>query len=591
MRPLQPLAGVQGGEHHHVLLLLALGNGGEQGDVARHVQQAFDLGAGRGACGVGHLATGALGHPVAKLQHIAPARGGDFLAVFAVVEVLLVAQVFEPIEQKGLHSLLPQGVARAVFQIVHAAAKLMQLVQCFGGQRSRQHGIEQGRKHALLVLAGKFAQLGQRGVAHAAPGRGDGAQKSRVVVAVGPQAKPGAQVFDFCAVEKAGAARDFVGNAGAAQRFLEGFGLVVGAVEDGKVFPRRGRVGAGTQRDDARYGAFGLVFFAVTVLHAHRLALAQLGKQRFGKQLGVGANHMVGRTQDGAGGAVVLLQLDHLQLRVVLRQALEVVERGAAPAVDALVIVAHSGKARGLAHQQFQQLVLRGVGVLVFIDQHMAQQALPLFAHRVVVLEQAHGQADEVIKIHTLVGREALFIALHEQSDAALVVVLRHGQGAACVPALVFPGADAPLPLACRGHVGRATGAVFQDGGHVIGIEDAEVGLEPQHVAVFAHHAHAQGVEGTHQHFFGAPPNQGSGALAHLGCGLVGEGDGGNAPGRQPLLDQVGNFVCDDPGFARARARQHQAGALGVVNGLELGKIQTGRHGFFCKIIKRSSDF
>ena len=51
----------------------------------------------------------------------------------------------------------------------------------------------------------------------------------------------------------------------------------------------------------------------------------------------------------------------------------------------------------------------------------------------------------------------------------------------------------------------------------VIGIEDAEVGFQPQHVAVFAHHAHAQGVEGTHQHFFGAPPNQGSGALAHLG--------------------------------------------------------------------------
>jgi hypothetical protein len=42
-------------------------------------------------------------------------------------------------------------------------------------------------------------------VANAAFGRGDGAQKGRVVIVVDPQAKPGAQVADFGAVKKAGA--------------------------------------------------------------------------------------------------------------------------------------------------------------------------------------------------------------------------------------------------------------------------------------------------------------------------------------------------------------------------------------------------
>src|SRR5256885_5792441 len=42
---------------------------------------------------------------------------------------------------------------------------------------------------------------------------------------------------------------------------------------------------------------------------------------------------------------LVLLQLDHLELRELHRQLLEVVQRGAAPAVDALVVVAHGGEA------------------------------------------------------------------------------------------------------------------------------------------------------------------------------------------------------------------------------------------------------
>jgi hypothetical protein len=84
------------------------------------------------------------------------------------------------------------------------------------------------------------------------------------------------------------------------------------------------------------------VLLAVALDHPHRLALAQVAPQLLREQLGVQADHLVGRAQDGAGGAVVLLQLDDLQAGEVLGQALEVLDRGAAPAVDALVVVAHA---------------------------------------------------------------------------------------------------------------------------------------------------------------------------------------------------------------------------------------------------------
>jgi hypothetical protein len=119
-------------------------------------------------------------------------------------------------------------------------------------------------------------------------------------------------------------------------------------------------------------------------------AFAQIAPQVLREQLGVGANHIVGGAQDGAGGAVVLLQLDDFQRGEVDWQFLQVVQGGAAPAVDRLVVVAHGGEtgAFGLVatHQQLQHLVLRGIGVLVLVHQHMAHQPLPFLPYLLMIL-------------------------------------------------------------------------------------------------------------------------------------------------------------------------------------------------------------
>ena len=250
-------------------------------------------------------------------------------------------------------------MAGAKLQVVHIAAKFVQAAQRLLGQHTAQAGAEQSLKQAQLVLARKHAELPQRGVPDAALGRGDGAQECRVVIVVHPQAKPGAQVLDFSAVKKALPARHLVGNLRLAQCLLEHPCLVVGAIQHGKVTKllvlraaaHRG-TGARAKALDAGHGALGLVFFVVGVHHAHRLAFTQIAPQVFGEQLGVGANHVVGGPQNGTGGAVVLLQLDDLELRVINRQLFQVVQRGAAPAIDGLVVIAHSREAAALTHQQ-----------------------------------------------------------------------------------------------------------------------------------------------------------------------------------------------------------------------------------------------
>ena len=498
--------------------------------------------------------------------------------------MLLVVQVFQPAEQQHFRVFGAGGAAGAVLQVVHEAAELVQPADGARADGGAQALREQRLEQAALPARRELAQLRQRLRADAAFGRGDGAQKRRVVVAVDQQAQPGAQVFDFGAVEEALTARHLVRNGRLAQRLLEHAGLVVGAVQHGEVFQfdlhtaAAGHVArtpaTGAQRLDARDGALGFVLFAVALDHAHRLAVAERAPELFLEQLRVVGDHVVRRAQDVAGGAVVLLQRNHLQARVVLRQPLQVEGGRAAPAVDALVVVTHGGEHRALAGQRFQQLVLDGVGVLVLVDQHVAQRVLPLRAHRVVAQQQFLRQRDQVVEIDRLVGGQPFFIAGHHARRHALVVVGCRSVGLRAVQALVLPAADGPLPAPRQRVVGRRAG-VFQDRQHVVAVEDAELLFQAQGRAVGAENAHPQRVKGAdHQVLRGARTDQLFRPFAHLLRGLVGEGDGRNLRRLVTRLQQPCDLVHDDAGFARAGTGQHQARPAEVVHCFELGGVQ-----------------
>jgi hypothetical protein len=77
-----------------------------------------------------------------------------------------------------------------------------------------------------------------------------------------------------------------------------------------------------------------------------------------------------------AGGAVVALQPDHLGAGKVLLEAQDVVDLGAAPAIDRLVVVADAADIvagpRLALGEQAQPQILRDVGVLILVDEDVA---------------------------------------------------------------------------------------------------------------------------------------------------------------------------------------------------------------------------
>ena len=81
-------------------------------------------------------------------------------------------------------------------------------------------------------------------------------------------------------------------------------------------------------------------------------------------------------------------------------QPQDVVDIGSAETVDALRIVAHYTQPVVLFAQLVHNQVLREVGVLVLVDEDVAEEFLILLQHIFVVAQQDVGVEQQVVKVH-----------------------------------------------------------------------------------------------------------------------------------------------------------------------------------------------
>ena len=97
-------------------------------------------------------------------------------------------------------------------------------------------------------------------------------------------------------------------------------------------------------------------------------------------------NHLVGGLQNGLGGAVILLQPNHLGTGMLLFKVEDIFDGSAAEAVNTLVVVAHHAEIFVAARQQRRKQVLEVVGVLVLVDQDVAELPLVVAADLLILL-------------------------------------------------------------------------------------------------------------------------------------------------------------------------------------------------------------
>ena len=260
---------------------------------------------------------------------------------------------------------------------------------------------------------------------------------------------------------------------------------------------------------------------------------------------------------------------------------------GAAPGVDALVLVAHRAHILVLAGQQLHQLVLRAVGVLVLVDQQIAIAALVALAHFARNLEQAHGLQQQIVEVQRVVLAQLVLVGLEDVGDALAVGILRAEEILLRIDHVVLGPGDAAQHRARRELLGvepHALHDLLHDALLIVLVEDRKRARQAlvadlQRFDVAAQNAHAQRVEGGDQRLGERRvAQQLFDALGHLAGGLVGEGDGQDRVGRDVFLaDEPGDAVVmtrvlPEPAPARISSGPSVASTAARCSGLRLSR-------------------
>ena len=470
--------------------------------------------------------------------------------------------------------------------------------------RAQAHGELPGR------LDGLFADAALRGV--------DDARQAQVVPGRQQHGQVGQHVLDLGAVEEAHAAHYAVGDAVALEGELKAVGLGVHAVEHGAVAEVPAAPAPG---EDARGDELRLVVLVLRRVEQELVPGAGVGPERFALALGVVGDDGVGCVQYVAGGAVVLLQADGAAALELLFKAEDILDGGAAELVDALVVVAHHADVAPAAGQHGGQHVLEVVRVLILVYQHIFELTLVVLEHIRALAEEAHRVVEQVVEVHGPGGEQALGVEL--------VDLRRLAQAHVAGSAVALGEELGREQLVARGIQPRehAFGRVdlvvqvqlAQYGAHdaqsVGRIVDGEIPRVAKAVGVPAQDAHAGRVEGAGPDVVRLRPQHGLQARFKLVCGLVGEGDGDDAPGlhaavggdalrlrrgaglqngevglrgvfgdlvrvrRAAVFEQIGHAVYQHGGFSAARAGQDEQRPLRGQHGLALHGVQARKVG------------
>ena len=138
-----------------------------------------------------------------------------------------------------------------------------------------------------------------------------------------------------------------------------------------------------------------------------RVAVVRVRPEGFPLAPHVVGDDMVRGVQDVTRAAVVLLEPDRAGVLVLLFKIQDILDRRTAEFIDALVIVADHADVPPAAREQRRETVLEVVRILIFVDKHILEFALPVFAHVLKVREELDGVEDDIVKIHRAGGEQA----------------------------------------------------------------------------------------------------------------------------------------------------------------------------------------
>ena len=331
--------------------------------------------------------------------------------------------------------------------------------------------------------------------------------------------------------------------------------------------------------------------------HLYLLAGIILGPQRLAKTRAVGPDEAGGRAENMPRRAVIAFQTDHGGAGKIGFEAQNVVHFRAAPAIDGLVVIAHTAHIARPARQEAQPEILADIGVLILVHQKIAEapvikrQHIGIFGEDRQIVQQEIAEIAGIEDFQPLLVEPVEHISLAVRERPAVLLAQLFRAYAPVLPAIDEAGQMARRPALVVYPLGLED--LLDQAQLVIGIQDGEGGFQPHQLGMPAQNLRGDGVEGAKP---GQPlhclTDNGADTLLHLAGGLVGEGHREDFPRIGPACGKdMSKPGGQDARLAGACPREHEnrpvsrlhSGALLCVQSLQItrqaGLSASGRAG------------
>ena len=362
-------------------------------------------------------------------------------------------------------------------------------------------------------------------------------------------------------LEEAEAAGDFKWDASAGEFHLQFHGVKMGAVEHSHFFERHSFF---VELEDALGDEFGLLAAVGEGDEGGALVGRRAGgAEVFGVLLFVVGDGGVGDGEDFGATAIVGFDLVDLGVGVALGEVEDVAEVCAAPRVDGLGVVADDHDVVVAGGEEFDEVVLEVVGVLIFIDEDVLKLPLILLGDARVLFEKADGFFQQVVEVQG-VGL-FLFLLVASAGEGELRFILEEvrvffhehiGEGAAGVELVAEHVGE---NLAGRGaffvgfEVEFGDDVVHEIDG-IFAVEDGKAGGETRIDRVAAEDAVADAVKGAAPQPVRRFGDEAGDAVEHFARSFIRESEEQNVAGDDAVFDEVGDAIRERARLPRARA-------------------------------------
>ena len=300
----------------------------------------------------------------------------------------------------------------------------------------------------------------------------------------------------------------------------------------------------------------------------------------------VAGDERVGRVDDGLRRPVIALQAEGAGALEILHEVEDVLDLGAAEAVDGLGIVPDHAQVVMDRGELPEDEVLGHVGVLVLVHQDVAETAGDAGERLRIPLQQDIHVQEDIVEIHHAGLLAQLAVQGVDPMDFRLLVEPVVLQVAAGAVGVRRGGDQVVLGLGDAGeHLLGLIHLVIQpqlldaglEGTHGIrGVINGKGLGETQPAGPLPEEADEHGMEGSHPQPAGLPlPYHERDAFLHLTRGFFGKSKGKDPVRGHALVDQIGYSGSQYAGLARSGARDNQYRPLHAQDSFALFLIQT----------------